>query len=226
MHHLASFVISSSVKTNVSCNGGSNGTATATKVVVLGAPVSITSTQNGCSGDYQQWFLNAGPSGNAGNWNWTVGYVGTNSYINISNPSSPGTWVSVKGGGTVSLTYTDICGVAHTDGVTVYSTCHTFRIAVSPNPAKGNINLSLNPITGKETASSQTQSAPLRILKSKGKTIISLYDMYTRTMVKQWIYNESKTQNYTLPVRGLSKGVYVMQVDREDQTKVTEIIIE
>jgi hypothetical protein len=97
---------------------------------------------------------------------------------------------------------------------------------VSPNPAKDKINVSLNPVTDKDMASGQTQTAPLRILKSKGRTIMSLYDMYTRTMVKQWVYTESKNQNYSLPVSGLSKGVYVLQVDREDQTKLTEIIIE
>lgn len=45
-------------------------------------------------------------------------------------------------------------------------------------------------------------------------------------LVKQWKHNESNTQNYNLNINGLRKGIYVLQVDRDNQTNVIKIIIE
>ncbi|MEO8406466.1 MAG: trypsin-like peptidase domain-containing protein [Chitinophagaceae bacterium] len=206
---------------------GCNGNATATKVVMLGAPVSIATSLNGCNGDYQYWNMNAGPVGNATNWSWTVDYLGTNSQITIFNPSSPSTMVSVKGGGTVRLTYTNICGIAKQDGITVYSTCHAFRLVVSPNPAKDKINVNLTGVKDFGTPEAEDQTTTrLQGIKSTGKTIMSLYDLYTKKLVKQWSYSESKNANYDLPVSGLLKGIYVLQVDRDNETRVTKVIIE
>ena len=209
-------------------NGGCDGLLTVSKVVSIGAPVGITSTmQAGCNAGFQNWLLTANPSTNGSNWNWTVSYVGTNSQINIYSPNSSSTYIGVKGGGTVRLNYTDACGVARTDGVTVYSTCPpSFRIAVSPNPATNNINLNLAPADLTNQSTNTSSTVPLRAIESKGKTIISLYELNTVLLVKQWKQNETKNSNYNLDVNGLRKGIYVLQVDRDNETRVTKIIIE
>ncbi len=195
--------------------------------VTVNNGVTITSTTNGCVGGYQQWFLNTTPSTAGSNWSWTVNYLGTNSQITISTPSSPSTGVSVKGGGAVRLNYTDACGVARQDGITVYSSCPQFRIAASPNPASGNINLSI--LLADEKSSSNTEAAsisPIRIKASKGQTIISLFDANSNKIVRQWKNAETKNMQYKLNINGLTKGVYILQVDRDESSKLTKIIIE
>jgi Pregnancy-associated plasma protein-A/Secretion system C-terminal sorting domain len=189
--------------------------------------VTIISTTNGCVGGYQQWFLNATPSTAGSNWNWSVNFLGTNSQITISSPSSPSTWVSVKGGGTVRLNYTDVCGAARQDGLTVYSGCPPFRIAASPNPASGSINLAILPADEKNSSSTDvTGIVPLRIKASKGQTIISLFDANTSKIARQWKNTETKTMNYKLNITGLTKGIYILQVDRDGESKMTKIIVE
>jgi Secretion system C-terminal sorting domain len=195
--------------------------------VTFGSNIMITSTTHGCSGAYMQWFLSAGPTNGGSNWSWTVNYLGTNSQITISTPSSASTWVSVKGGGAVRLNYTDACGVARQDGVTVYSSCPQFRIAASPNPASGNINLSILPADEKHNSNpDMTGVVPLRIKASKGQTIISLLDANTNKVARQWKNAETKTMNYKLNINGLAKGVYILQVDRDGESKLTKIIVE
>ena len=202
-------------------------TTTNTTTICNLSPVGITMTSMGCSGEYQYWNLSADPP-NGTNWYWSVGYVGTNSSINIYSPYSSGTIVSVKGGGTVGLSYTDACGVARTDGVTVWSSCYGryYTVSVSPNPARNRLNVSLTPADDGKATAGEMQTAPLRSVNSKGRTIMSLYDLYTRILVRQWIYNESKNQNYNLNISGLRRGVYVLQTDRENLTKLTKIIVE
>jgi len=122
------------------------GTAYPQLQVIAGPlPISMTSTAGTCSGNTQTWSLVMNPSAYGNNWNWTVNYLGTNSSIYILNPNSSSTFVDVTGGGTVGLTYKDICGGSHTDGVTVYSSCHSSNTyLITPNPANSQITLTTN----------------------------------------------------------------------------------
>lgn len=190
-------------------------------------PLSISSSTNGCNGSYQIWNLVNNTPNNGTNWFWSVSYLGTNSQINIYTPSTPSTYLSVKGGGAVRLNYTDLCGVAATDGVTVYSTCGGYRIVVSPNPAKNDMNVSFVPKSKDNTEFNSTADiTPLPNVKSQGKTIISLFDVSSNRLTQQWQKNEAVSKNYNLNINGLRKGVYILQIDRDDQTTVTKVIIE
>ena len=199
--------------------------------ISVGAPVSIQTTNQGCSGVYQTWLLSAVPTTNGSNWYWSVSYLGNDSQITIYSPGSPSTQVSVKGGGGVNLNFTDACGVAQQYGVTVYSTCgyggYSYQISASPNPAKSNLNISFIPITEASNSTTDTgNTAPMHSLESKGKTIMSLYEVNTTLLARQWKYNETENNNYNLNITGLRKGIYILQVDRENQTKAIKIIIE
>lgn len=154
-----------------------------------------------------------------------MSYLGNNSEIFIYTPTSASTQLSVKGGGTVSLNYVDACGIPHTDGVTVYSTCYSFSVSASPNPTKNNIKVSLIPEDDNQVTDAN-HTAPLQSIESKDQTIISLFEMTTGILVKQWKYNKSNTNSYDLNISGLRKGVYVLQVDKENQTRVTKVIIQ
>lgn len=122
------------------------GNATVSRQITVGSPsITITSTHDSyCSGTYQTWSLSAEPTSSGSNWQWTVDYLSQGSDIFIFNPNSPFTYVDVSGGGTVRLTYTDLCGVTRTDGVTVYSNCYVggFAYSLSPNPTSGSLQVS------------------------------------------------------------------------------------
>jgi Secretion system C-terminal sorting domain len=190
-------------------------------------PLSISSTTNGCIGAYQQWNIVNNTPSYGSNWSWSVSLLSTpTSQITINTPSSPSTTLSVKGGGTITLNYTDLCGVARTSGITVYSTCFGFSAVVSPNPVQNNINISLNTTANSASTPEGTQVPPIRVLESKGKTIMTLFEVNTNTLAKQWTHPESINKNYNLNTNGLRKGVYVLQIDRDNQTTVTKIIIQ
>lgn len=105
---------------------GCTTTLSNTTIPVGVTPININSSQTpSCNGSFQTWVLSAVPSNFGSNWNWTVGSLGTNSQIYIYSPCSPNTNVNVSGGGTVNLTYTDACGNNLSNGITVYSTCHS-----------------------------------------------------------------------------------------------------
>ena len=189
-------------------------------VTVTPPAISITTTPSSCSGgDYQQWNLVNNTPNNGTNWNWSVSYLSPNSDIVIYSPNSASTWIGVKGGGTVRLNYTDVCGIGRQDGFTVYNSCGGYySLAVSPNPAQDNITVSLSALdNSKTTSSSMTQSSSLMTVDSKGKTILSLIEMNTGILTKQWKYNEVKNKNYNLNINGLRKGVYALQADRDNQ---------
>jgi lysyl endopeptidase len=198
-----------------------------TRSISVNAPVSISSSIQGCSNGFQLWQLSASPTANGSNWSWTIGTLGTNSQINISSPSSPSTQVSVKGGGAVRLNYTDACGVARQDGVTVFSNCPAFRLSVSPNPANGNMVVSLAQATDdKADASEEAPINPLRKVASKGQTVLSLFELNTTMPVRQWKYNETAINRYNIDLTGLRKGTYLLQVDRDNQTKVIKVVVQ
>ena len=201
-----------------------------TKQIALGNAITVERTQNGCNGSYQIWNMSANPASLGSNWNWTVGYVGNNSQITIYTPSSPGTIISVKGGGTVNLNFIDGCGIPQQYGITVYSSCYSapFTVSVSPNPSKSFINISLASANNsrKVTSGTITNKTVLRVIESKNRTVMSLLDISTSRLVKQWVYNESTNENYNLNINGLRKGIYMLQVNRNNQATVTKVIIE
>ncbi len=199
---------------------------TVSKVLNVGAPVTIIPTIQVCDGGSRNWFLSAGPVTNMTSWYWTVS---SGSGITIYSPSSPSTLVGVTGGGSVQLTYTDICGISKSDGITVYNNgCTWLRIIPSPNPAKGKINVSIvseNQVSSLVNGQQYTANIVSGI-DSKGKTIISLYEVNTKTLIKRWKYSESETSSYSLDIAGLRKGIYAVQLDRNNLTTVSKIIIE
>jgi hypothetical protein len=130
-------------------------------------------------------------------------------------------------GGDVGLAVGNACGVSSYFPLTHfnYSGCScctfsSFNIVASPNPATNNINISLSDVVDTSVTS------PMRIIDSQGKTLMSLYDFNTSILVKQWTYNEVTNNNYNLNIADLKRGVYVLQVDRDNHAKVTKIIIE
>jgi hypothetical protein len=176
---------------------------TVAKQIIFGTPpLSITNTRNGCSGSYQQWNLVNNTPNNGSNWLWSVDYLGTNSQITINTPSSPSTSLSVKGGGTVKLNYTDLCGAARTDGITVYSSCPP-SFTVAPNPAQSDVTVSIDASAGNIIAA--VKNTPVsKIYK------IKITDRFA--LVRKLLDYKIPLQSVILSTRGLEAGIYSVSI--------------
>lgn len=198
-------IVNISVNNNVATltptgNGSINLSATLTSAcssIVVTIPVgvgtqptvtAISYSQNGsCHNGSQTWYLQATPSSvNATNWQWYVDNPSSGTYY-ISNPNSPNTYITVSGGGGVSVTFIDQCGVTSArTGVTIYSPCTSgSRIASYPNPADKEMNVeyvavdsSAQPASDIALASDNTDNASVTgfsvlLYNDKGKVLRS-----------------------------------------------------
>lgn len=140
-----------------------------------------------------------------------------------------GTTPYTQRNGIFSLTAQNVCGTATQNflwPVIVSST--SFRVAASPNPVSSSLNISFSEQNEAEITSKQQgqELKPQRSIKSTGRTIITLFEFNTSLQVKQWTQNETSSKGYNYSVAGLRKGLYVLQVDRNNQTATTKIIVE
>lgn len=173
-----------------------------TKQISFGVPsLSLTSTAGACSGGYQTWNIVNNTPSYGSNWNWTVGSLGTNSQITIFNPTSPGTQVSVKGAGSVKLTYTDLCGGAQQDGVTVYSSCPP-SFLVAPNPTTDNITVSTDAGLNNTAAAKNTAVSLIYKIKITDRlaTVRKLFDY------------KVPVQSVSISTSGLEPGIYSVSI--------------
>ena len=125
------------------------------------------------------------------------------------------------------------CDVANGCGTTSVSQSYTrppstFRLSVSPNPVKDKLTIAFLERTYLEgnTKMYAQDFKPIRSVKSKGKTIVTLFDINTNLAVRQWTQNETNSKGYNFNVAGLTKGLYILQIDRNNQTVTTKIMVE
>jgi hypothetical protein len=231
--------------TGVVSLSGSGTTVTATKVTqgfptltatVNGVPVnynittyptcsSIASSMSGaCSGGYQTWYVSATANmAGATNWHWTVDNPASGTY-NIFSPNSQSTYISVSGGGGVSVTYTDLCGeTSHKDGVTIYSPCgRAMAITAFPNPANTQLTIQNDNIStagqsaavaGATTASTGPDSFSVELYNDKGAVLKSGNNVKGNKAI---VLNISDIQN----------GTYYLHVKQGSDVVKKQILIQ
>ncbi|HEY5461894.1 MAG TPA: T9SS type A sorting domain-containing protein [Hanamia sp.] len=177
------------------------------KGIIIGQapPVNIYGSQEPCIGNTNPWSLSAEPSGYGSNWYWYVSFLGTNASIYFSSTDNPNTICSVIGGGIVSLNYTDLCGVARTTTITVYSQC---------GPGQDGVIAAPNPTTGSLTVSTTTSpQAKSEATTSGGQRMIYQIKIVSQSgaVLKQFEY-PSGIITTTLDISSLPNGIYTMQV--------------
>lgn len=214
---------------------------TFTKTIPVGSSISgyyttsLDPTQIAFSGDgskyvtaqrnqYVTFNFNITNTVNVSNIAWSSDNVSA-----TGNTFSMGWYASPYGyGQVIKYVYIDVtspCGITrYVFTVTIQSIGGFGIVAVSPNPATESINLTF---TEQSTSKILEQNlTPLRSLKSKGKTIISLFEFNTNMLVRQWTRNEISNKNYNFNIAGLRKGLYILQVDRDNEAAVIKIIVE
>ena len=102
------------------------------------------------------------------------------------------------------------------------------KISVSPNPTTGSINLTFTDQTDSTSLLSKAGEnlKASSSVNSTGKTIVSLFEFNTSLLVRKWTKNEISGKLYNFNIAGLKKGIYVLQVDRNNETATTKIVIE
>ena len=198
---------------DIPCISGS----TTSKVVYVGsAPVSVTSAQGGCNFGYQSWTLQAGPAANATNWSWSVDYVPAGSDIYLSGSIGPSTYADVKGGGTVKVTYKDVCNNNGSNGVTIYGTCMSPLMAsglnIFPNPASSQLRVQVASVEGAKAGERST------VRLEKGSTVltgkiksIKIMDIQGTTQ-KVLQYPSGGRDQVTIDIHDLIPGIYLLEV--------------
>ncbi|MBI3719723.1 MAG: hypothetical protein HY252_14165 [Sphingobacteriales bacterium] len=96
------------------------------------------------------------------------------------------------------------------------------RVAVSPNPTKDVLNVSIT----KTDSPSEANSNAVNNTKILGRTNFAIADINTNQVLKRWTFNESKLMNYNLDIRGLKAGVYILTTERNGETATTKVIIQ
>ena len=110
-------------------------------------------------------------------------------------------------------------------------TYHSYTLAASPNPASTTLNVNLVATTA---ATNDTTLATSATIASSNTTtenitsapaIISLYDMVTNNMVKQWKFQDASVISFPLNVSDLRRGMYILKVNKGDLLLTTKVIL-
>ncbi len=129
-------------------------------------------------------------------------------------------------GGDIGLSVGSACGTTSYFPLTHFNYLNSFRIAVSPNPATDILSVDFINDAKSNSFVTEKNTTTIKTFESKGKTIITLFELNTNSIVKQWKHNEVNSNNYPLKIAGLRKGIYVLQVDRDNTATVTKVIID
>lgn len=186
---------------------------TITKNITVGAPpITFTSNNNyPCSGTYQTWLLSIDTPANGSNWYWYVDYLSEGGDVYIDNPYGSFTYIDVSGTAGIRLSYTDLCGVAKQDGVTVYSYCSEYSFTLSPNPARETVTVKTN----KQTLAKN--SSPDLIYA------IMITDRFGN--IQKSVQYKPGVESTKISLSGLKAGMYILSVFNNKRWSSQTLII-
>lgn len=103
-----------------------------------------------------------------------------------------------------------------------------YFMVASPNPANGSINISIE--KSLDTATLTQDEAKSRMLEIRKKNItgttkLTLYDIYSNSQVKEWTFPEVEGKKYKLNLSGVSKGIYILKMNRDNMNTSAKIIV-
>jgi Secretion system C-terminal sorting domain len=163
------------------------------------------------------------------NPSWSV--TGTyNLFYQSPNSSSlymttPGTGSYSRNTATVKLLANSGCGPV--DKTYIFEAIvngYSFRMAASPNPAKGNINVNITKVA--DTATFASNQTLFKTSNTTGVTKLHLYNINTNVLVRQWTYKEIDAANYRLNIVGVKSGYYILKMERDNKTTTTKIFVQ
>ena len=180
------------------------------KSITVGAPqISISKQQGSCSsgGTYQTWLLKVDQPSYGTNWNWTD--YDPNNHKYIYSPNSSSTYVDLyANGGTVLLTYTDLCGAIQTAPAGIYKYCPP-SFTVTPNPSKNYIVIS-------DKSLNNTTTGKIKAIKITDRL---------GTVRKTYEY-KSFLKSVRVTVSDLESGVYLVSIYDGHEWNTQSLIVQ
>lgn len=98
----------------------------------------------------------------------------------------------------------------------------TLVLTVSPNPASSELNLNI-----KENNDTESLEPDIKLAQNINRsTKISLYNINSSVLVKQWSFSEADNYNYLLNIAGFKGGIFVLKVERGNKIGTAKVIIQ
>ncbi|MGF7028998.1 MULTISPECIES: trypsin-like serine peptidase [Sphingobacterium] len=179
---------------------------------------SIQSTKYGnCnSSGWQEWFLVGNSDNGTSGWYWYTSTLPPNVQVNIYNPNSTTTWVSIKGGGgAINCSYTDNCGRPQGGGVTIYAACPTSALFKADYNSKSK-KINISPIEGNN---------PKDYTKATYIKNIKLYSPNGTGAIVDLNYKDGGLQKI-IDVPELREGRYLIEITIGDLKEMVAIDIQ
>ncbi|MDP1811442.1 MAG: T9SS type A sorting domain-containing protein [Sediminibacterium sp.] len=158
-------------------------------------------------------------------YNWSYDNVTASGLQFVANFTAP-----ANGYGSITknvyLDANDGCGIVRrTYTFQINSLGWSFSIATSPNPTSDKLNVSITKIE-KSNGKVINEITDEKQTNKPGKTIFRVYSINTSQLMKQWAYNEADLTNYSLDIKGLKPGMYVLKMERDGQTTTSKILVQ
>ncbi len=192
--------------------------------IVLGTPVpddiiGMDISTHLTGGQYITLYINE--PGSSYNWSVTGGtIIGSNTgqyvYAKLDNCSLGQVTLNEF---SATISYQNACGSSNSKGETAYAECDGNSppedgISISPNPAKGDLYVEI-----------KDENPEIKTLARKRSIKYELYDVYSKQVLRQWIFKNDLNKR-TLNIRGIKKGIYVLQITRGNQVQSAKVVIE
>ncbi len=158
-------------------------------------------------------------------YNWSYDNVTASGLQFVANFTAPANGYSsiTKN---VYLDANDGCSIVRrTYTFNINSLGWSFSVATSPNPTSDKLNVSITKIK-KSNGKVINEITDEKQTNKPGKTIFRVYSINTSQLMKQWAYNEADLMNYSLDIKGLKPGMYVLKMERDGQTTISKILVQ
>lgn len=197
----ASFNISKAIKVGTS------------DITILGPydPVEHTIMGIACLGE--EYYFEANDIETGQSYTWTLfPPPGSSNYPTLHSGSTVYLTFTELGYYTLRVSKTNSCGSTYMDMVINVQECYGLRMMVSPNPAKGQINVTIDEKANKKGVAENIK--------------MELLQFNTGAKQKQWSFDNSNQKQFTLGLQGIRKGVYILKVTKGKLSQSVKIIIE
>jgi hypothetical protein len=196
---------------------------TATQKVILGSPAPVDiigmDATHFSAGQYVTIYINE--AGSSYNWSVAGGTIigSSTDQIITAKLDKCFTGQTAANEFTATVSYQNTCGTSTPLIETSYADCDgndvpDFRMAVSPNPAKGSFSVEIS-----------QETKAVKLLSSETTVYYKLYDLFSNRLVKQWVFKNVQNLN-RLSTSGVRPGKYVLIVTKGKFRQSKQIIIE
>ncbi len=211
---------------------GCGSTVVISKYVAVGGNIpALTGTYSTATNTLTMQTVNFVPSGNIyAQYQWP-GITNISAALAPGSPSGTGFYsfsngfsFNISSGQNISvnITGTNSCG-RQTTATRTFIQSGGYSIVASPNPATSDINVSIKQVA--DTSASSKNSNALTYSNTSNITKMYLYDFNTGLLVKQWSFQETKSNNYNLNIADIKAGAYVLKMERNNKSTSTKIIV-